>query len=251
MSDPIVPHSGPISAYMSVHEATNLAYVRYFAKVDNAVSATFKRINAKGFIVSYKLPDSDIEHEAFIEFPILLTKREEIRPVLENMATEAEAALGLPSSLSGPPPLKAIAKAIYAQAADSLYTLPGEEENETIKKEKDVFYPADMTLQLLIAFGMGSLGLLTFSSDEYLLRQFPPALLEFKSLFGDRLLHMIWNGAVTLHVVEGLLALGICLRRGWYSPTNVAKWTISTTLFGFASMSKLLAHAKQVAKKTE
>ena len=77
---------------------TNLAYVRYFAKVDNAVSATFKSINEKGFTVSYKLPNDNNknnEHEAFIEFPALLTKREEIRPVLENMAAEAEGALGL------------------------------------------------------------------------------------------------------------------------------------------------------------
>ncbi|KAI9474867.1 hypothetical protein BDB00DRAFT_966270 [Zychaea mexicana] len=239
MADPIVPHSAPISAYMSVHSATNLAYVRYFAKVENAVSATFKNINAQGFTVSYTLPDDKEVHDAFIEFDTPLTKREEIRPVLENMASEAESALGLPSSLTGPPPLKAIAKAFYAQATD-MYT-PSEP-----AVPLDAFYAADTHFQLLIAFGMGTLGLLTFSTDEYLLRQFHPAVLDFKNLFGDRVLHMMWNGAVTAHLVEGLLAFGICVRRGWYSPLNICKWTVSTTLFGFASLSKLLKHAKRV-----
>ncbi|KAI7852916.1 hypothetical protein BDC45DRAFT_442841 [Circinella umbellata] len=247
MSDPITPHSGPISAYMSVHEATNLAYVRYFAKVDNAVSATFKNINANGFTVSYKLPNDDNNHEVFIEFPILLTKREEIRPVLENMATEAEVALGLPSSLSGPPPLKAIAKALQAQAADNLHTLPhNNSDSDSVKK--NVFYHAEIYHQVWITFGLIALGLLNFASDEYLLRHFPSAILEFKHLVGDRILHFLWNMAMTAHLVQGVVAFGICLRRGWYSPKNICKWTISTTLFGFASTIKLIDHANQVAK---
>ncbi|KAI8137024.1 hypothetical protein BJV82DRAFT_675188 [Fennellomyces sp. T-0311] len=238
MSDPIAPHSGPISAYMSVHAATNLAYVRYFSKIDNATSATFKSINARGFTVTYTLPEG-IEQETFIEFKTPLTNREDIRPVLEEMAKEAETALGLPSSLAGPPPLKAIAKAFYAQATD-MYTPPEP------AVPLDTFYPAEVSHQLLIAFGMGTLGLLTFASEEYLARQFPPQVLEFRNLFGDRVLHGIWNMALSMHSIEALLAFGICVRRGWYSPINVCKWTVSTALFGVASMSKLLKHAKKV-----
>lgn len=115
MTDPIAPHSGPISAYMSVHAgrsckmtmptlsqltvfaciATNLAYVRYYGNKDDAESATFKSINSRGFTVSYKLRGDNQEQDLFIEFSTPLTKREQIRPVLEEMAKEAESALGL------------------------------------------------------------------------------------------------------------------------------------------------------------
>lgn len=73
-----------------------MAYVRYFAGKDSAVSATFKSLNARGFTVEYTLSDGT-SGEAFIEFKKPLTKREEIRPVLEDMAKEAETALGLVS----------------------------------------------------------------------------------------------------------------------------------------------------------
>jgi hypothetical protein len=76
--------------------ATNLAYVRYFANQETAVSATFKSINTRGFTVEYVLPDGTVK-DAFITFQTPLTKREEIRPVLERMAKEAEEALGLVS----------------------------------------------------------------------------------------------------------------------------------------------------------
>jgi hypothetical protein len=55
------------------------------------VSATFKNIT-----VEYQLPDGTTK-DAFIDFKTPLTKREEIRPVLEAMAKEAEEALGLVS----------------------------------------------------------------------------------------------------------------------------------------------------------
>ncbi|KAI8992498.1 hypothetical protein BDB01DRAFT_717536 [Pilobolus umbonatus] len=92
--DPIAPHSASISAYMSVHEATNLAYVRYFGKKDNATKATFKSLDANGFIIEYSVNNTE-KGEVFIPFKTNLTKREEIRPVLEAMAKEAEEALGL------------------------------------------------------------------------------------------------------------------------------------------------------------
>ena len=95
---------------------------------------------------------------------------------------------------------------------------------------------------------MIALGLLNFATDEYLLQHFPPAVLEFKHLIGDRIIHFFWNMPITAHIVQGVVALGICLRRDWYSPTNICKWTISTALFGFASTIKLIDHEKQVAK---
>lgn len=74
--------------------ATNLAYVRHFARQDSAQSATFQSINSRGFTLSYTLSDGT-EGEAFIEFATPLRRKEEIRPVLEEMAKEAESALGL------------------------------------------------------------------------------------------------------------------------------------------------------------
>lgn len=111
MSDPIAPHSAPISAYMSVHEgkpnawlhvhshygwlATNLAYVRYFGKIDHATKATFKNLNSTSFTLDYELPNDTQVYQVTIPFKTPLQTREEIRPVLEDMAKEAETHLGL------------------------------------------------------------------------------------------------------------------------------------------------------------
>lgn len=84
-----------VNCLFACNTATNLAYVRYFGNKDNAESATFKSINSRGFTVSYKLPGDTQEQDLFIEFKTPLTKREQIRPVLEEMAKEAESALGL------------------------------------------------------------------------------------------------------------------------------------------------------------
>lgn len=44
--------------------------------------------------MTYKTQDGD-EHETFIEYNAPVTKREDLRPVLEDMAKEAEEALGM------------------------------------------------------------------------------------------------------------------------------------------------------------
>lgn len=75
--------------------ATNLAYVRYFGKVDNATKATFKSLDSRGFTLDYELPNDTKVHQTTIFFKTPLQKREEIRVVLEAMAKEAEEALGL------------------------------------------------------------------------------------------------------------------------------------------------------------
>lgn len=68
--------------------------MKYFAKKTDAVSATFKSLNSKGFSVTYSLPDES-QHEVFIEYNAPVTKREDLRIVLEAMAKEAEDALGM------------------------------------------------------------------------------------------------------------------------------------------------------------
>lgn len=44
--------------------------------------------------MAYKTQDGG-DHEAFIEYNAPVTKREDLRPVLEDMAKEAEEALGM------------------------------------------------------------------------------------------------------------------------------------------------------------
>ncbi|KAI9029576.1 hypothetical protein CLU79DRAFT_696043 [Phycomyces nitens] len=236
--DLIAPHSAPISAYMSVHSATNLAYVRYFGRQDSAVSATFKSLNSHSFTVEYLLPNGT-RGESVIPFPHLLTRRDEIRPVLESMAKEAESALGLPSSLSGPPPFNAIAKAMYAQATD-MYT-PDEP-----AAPLDVFYSPTYFQQVIIAAGLGALFLYRYAPDTYIRQHFPLAFLHFKNYLGPKLIKNIWDFALVVHVAEAVGVMVTCIRRKWYSPINIAKWTASTLFFGVTSINKLVQHGKEV-----
>ncbi|KAG1455228.1 hypothetical protein G6F46_008262 [Rhizopus delemar] len=236
MSDPILPHSPSISAYMSVHEvATNLAYVRYFGQVDQATKATFKSLNARQFTLDYTLSDGTTG-QVSIPFKTPLTDRQEVRPVLESMAKEAEDALGLPSSLSGPPPFKAIAKAMMATA----YT----PENPTVPL--DSFYMPRPIPMLMIGFGMGATALFAYASDDYLKRQFPIQIFELRKMIGQSLSRRVMDSILVIHVVECAYALATCLRRGWYGPVNTIKWVVSTFIFGIGSMRQLKQHAKDV-----
>ncbi|ORX51703.1 hypothetical protein DM01DRAFT_1337203 [Hesseltinella vesiculosa] len=235
MSDPIAPHSAPISAYMSVHEATNVAYVRHFAGIDNVATATFESINSQGFQVSYTLKDG-MTDRAYIAFKTPLTKREDIRPVLEEMAKEAETALGLPSSLVGPPPVAAIAKALYAQGT-SVYTPPEP------RVPLNIFYPVSRNDALSCALLFGSLAVFGYASD----RQLPGFLHPVRSsLLKVDSAKRILKGLAYVHTAEAVLALAICLRRGWYSTENTIKWTLSTLVFGVFSTSRLIKHGRDV-----
>lgn len=112
----------------------------------------------------------------------------------------------------------------------------------------DVFYPADRFWQIAIAAGMGSTALLGYASDEFLARLLSNYAASFRNYLTPALLQSIFKWASIIHVTEGAIALGICLKRGWYSPENTLKWTVSTTLYGVASMSKLLGHGKKVER---
>lgn len=118
----------------------------------------------------------------------------------------------------------------------------------------DVFYPADRFWQFAIAVGMGATALLGYASDEFLSRLLSSYVVSFRNYLTPGLIQSIFKWASVVHGTEGVIALGICLKRGWYSPANTLKWTVSTTLYGVASMTKLLGHGKKVeraAKKLE
>ncbi|CAO3594915.1 unnamed protein product [Absidia cylindrospora] len=235
MSDPIAPHSAPISAYMSVHQATNLAYVRYFGNIDDARSATFERIEFTGFHVSYE-KDNGTTGQVFIAFNTPLTNREDIRPVLQDMAKEAEDALGLPSSLAGAPPMAAIAKALYAQTTN-IYTPPEP------AVPLNIFYRVPAREAISVSALFGFLALMGRASDS----QLPRLLLPIRqSVINPTTANKILNTLVYIHIGEASMALLITLRRGWYSSSNVVKWSFSTLLYGVYSMRRLLKHGKDV-----
>ncbi|CAO3618336.1 unnamed protein product [Cunninghamella blakesleeana] len=232
MVDPIAPHSAPISAYMSVHQATNLAYVRHFGKIDNAITATFHSIDANGFTVLYELPDGT-SSQVYITFATPLTKREQIRPILEEMAKEAEDALGLPSSLVGAPPLEAIAKALYAKT--DIYTPP------TPQVPLDTFYPVPVSRGLPVVLGLGLIGLLGHSN------QLPGLLIPIReSIISQTTSKKIFKALAYVHVAEAVYVFITCLRRKWYSPSNTIKWTLSTFIFGVGSLKLFKKHIRDV-----
>lgn len=114
---------------------------------------------------------------------------------------------------------------------------------------RDVFYPPEQFWQTSIAVGLGITALLGYSSDTFLQRLFPSFVLTFRNFMTADLMRLILKSAGLIHVAEGVIALGICLKRKWYSPLNVFRWTLSTTLYGVASMSKLLKHGKMIKEK--
>ncbi|KAI9299578.1 hypothetical protein BJ944DRAFT_274110 [Cunninghamella echinulata] len=228
--DLVVQYSDVISAYMSGLPNVNLAYVKYFGKQPEAIKATFKSLDAYGFTLEYETLDQQ-DLIMTISWPETcsppLTKREQIRPILEDMAKIAEEALGMPTSLNGPPPIQAMMRAMQAE----------QQLSETIKK-KDEFLEADLHWQVMIILGMA----LTY----YLTIPLPPSSSFFYLLqehwVGIQTIQWIWKLAVFLHISEALFALGLCYYRGWYSLKNIIKWTFSTFFFGVASLSKLLHH---------
>ncbi|KAI8970266.1 hypothetical protein BDF20DRAFT_916094 [Mycotypha africana] len=270
LPDPIASASAYISAYMSGHANANLAYVKHFGKKLDAVSATFKSLNSQGFIVTYKNAEGK-EDEVFIEYTSPVTKREDVRVVLEDMAKEAEKALGMPSSLDGPPPIQALMKAAAIENAQEAEIAKAKEDREaeasaaiassavgnlfenSVPKSTplDVFYPADRHWQLIITAGMGATALLGYASDDVLRRLFPSFVLSFRNYMTPELIQSIFFWASVTHVTESFVALCICLKRRWYSPLNILKWTGSTMLYGFASMRKLIGHGQKasLAKK--
>lgn len=140
--------------------------------------------------------------------------------------------------MTGPPPLKAIAKALYAQASG-----PATFYEEHID---DQFIAADVGWQVAIAAGMGTTALLAYADNATL----PSFLLALRNSLGQQTIRYIWYGACTAHISEAVVALRICLHRGCYSPSNVFRWTLSTALFGYASMTKLLNHRHQQRPKS-
>ena len=139
----------------------------------------------------------------------------------------------------------AIAKAIVAST--DVYTPPQPQ------VPLNSFYLPENKIMLPVGVGLGVIALLAYGSDDYLKRQFPAQVLQLRNKVGVELIHKIWKGLAIVHLSEGAYTFVTCIHRGWYSPINTIKWTLSSILFGVGSIKLLKKHANDVAgvKKTD
>ncbi|KAI8647960.1 hypothetical protein BD408DRAFT_5220 [Parasitella parasitica] len=150
-----------------------------------------------------------------------------------------------PSSLAGPPPIMAIAKAIVAST--DVYTPPEPQ------VPLNSFYLPKNRAMIIVGVGMGVITLLAWGTDDYFQRQFPAQVLQLRNKLGPVLICNLWKVLAAVHLIEGSYALATCIRRGWYSPMTTVKWTLSSLIFGIGSLRQLKKHAHDVAgvKKTD
>lgn len=130
--------------------------------------------------------------------------------------------------------MAAIARAAYASAT-SVYTPPES------PVALDVFYAVPISEQLRVGLLFGTVAVIGYGSRSSL-----PSILRDKAGLQSAA-RTVFRALVAIHVLEGFLALATCLRRRWYSPLNVLKWTASTTVFGVFSFKLLKKHARQVS----
>lgn len=142
--------------------------------------------------------------------------------------------------MSGPPPFKAIAKAVVASATD-VYTPPQPE------VPLNSFYLPRTPAMVSIGLAVSMVAVIANGSDAYLQRQFPNQVFELRKLILSPLGMKMMKGLAIVHLAEGAYTLLTCIHRGWYSPLNTMKWTLSSTLFGIGSLIQLKKHARDVA----
>lgn len=135
--------------------------------------------------------------------------------------------------------MKAIAKAIVAST--DIYTPPQPQ------VPLNTFYVPERKTVIIIGATLIFGTIFSYSSDEYLKRQFPIQVLELRNRIGKGFVTKFWNGLLAVHVAEAAYTFLTCLRRGWYSPLNTIKWTLSSALFGIGSLKQLSKHARDVA----
>ena len=94
--DPITLHSSRLVSYMNGHPQTLLGYAKYYGDSRTAMHAKMIDIDSSGIGLDVTMEDGQQE-EIHVKFKTPLRGYEEVRPVLEEMAKEAETALGLVS----------------------------------------------------------------------------------------------------------------------------------------------------------
>ncbi|RUS32614.1 hypothetical protein BC938DRAFT_474905 [Jimgerdemannia flammicorona] len=157
------------------------------------------------------------------------------------MAKEAEDALGLlnsqnlqPSSLSGPPPIAAIAKAMYANAMHSPPSGLWDEEN------LDVFQLVSFRKAFPIVAICGATLYLQFATTP------PVWAAQLRDIFPTNALRYSSYFILIAHSLESTAALALCLKRGVYSWRNTFLWTVQGLVTGFPSTMAIIDHGKVV-----
>lgn len=118
----------------------------------------------------------------------------------------------------------------------------------------DSFYLPPAPTMCVTVFVAGMVGIFTYASDAYLLRQFPSQVLGLRNTLGPESVLKFTKGVIVAHLAESFYTFVTCLHRGWYGPINTLKWTTSSLMFGISSIQQLKKHAKRVVglnKKSE
>ncbi|RHZ63163.1 hypothetical protein Glove_332g12 [Diversispora epigaea] len=202
-TDPIAPHAERLINYMNTHPDTILGYAKYYGDSRDFLSARMTDIDSNGFIVLAKDANGK-EAEVHIRFKNRLRSYEEVRPVLTEMAREAEEALNLPSTL---PPNN---------------TLPSNNNTSThtpFNHPNPVIYIA----------------LLGFIYFHYLVifHPSPPEYVEYvKSIFGQTFFMYFFSIIVVIHLIEVIAAVIILASRGEKDILTWILWITSIALIG-------------------
>ncbi|CAG8840818.1 9462_t:CDS:2, partial [Gigaspora margarita] len=200
--DPIAPHAARLVSYMNTHPETILTYAKYFGKVQNAVSARMTDIDSDGFVLLARESDGT-ENEVHIRFKNRLKSYEQVRPVLTEMAKEAEEALSLPSTR--PPPMP----------------------SENFTNTHTPFNPPESTNFLVV------LTLIVFCAVlAYYPSPAPEVIKTLRSIFGQEFPRGIVLFLVGSHIIETLIVIFVLAKRGENDLMTWVLWIGTTMLVG-------------------
>ncbi|CAG8604861.1 12126_t:CDS:2 [Cetraspora pellucida] len=200
--DPIVPHATRLVSYMNTHPETILTYAKYFGKVQNAISARMTDIDSDGFVVLAKESDGT-ENEVHIRFKNQLKSYDQVRPVLTEMAKEAEEALSLPSTT--PPPMP-------SSNFTNIHT---------------PFNPPDSSRFIRTLLIIIFCAVLAFYPSPA-----PEAIKTLRSIFGQELLRVFVLFVISCHIIETLIVIFVLAKRGENDLRTWALWLGTTMLVG-------------------
>ncbi|CAG8489629.1 1983_t:CDS:2 [Diversispora eburnea] len=201
-TDPIAPHAERLINYMNTHPDTILGYAKYYGDSKDTQSARMTDIDSNGFIVMAKDANGK-EAEVHIRFKNRLKSSEEVRPVLTEMAREAEEALNLPSTL---PP-----------------------NNNTTTRSSSTHTPFNHPH---IAIYIGLLGFLYF---HYLVifHPSPPEFVEYvKSTIDPQFFVYILYVILVIHLFETTIVVIVLTLRGEKDILTWLLWITSTLAIG-------------------
>ncbi|CAG8746440.1 1862_t:CDS:2, partial [Acaulospora morrowiae] len=226
-SHPITPHAERLVSYMNTRPETILGYAKYFGNSNDAVSARMTDIDSNGFVVIAKNADG-VESEVHVVFKERLNDYQQVRPVLVEMAREAETALNLvpyfflshinfaekrvdlPNQPSTRPPT--ISSDSSSARASSLHT---------------PFNPPQLSIYIFLFLVYGF-----FYFNAYSPSPMPGYIESFRLTFGQLTFHYILIGIMILHVFEALLVVVVLARRGERDAMTWILWVVNSLIFG-------------------